>query len=183
MNNVKKVLSTLGGVLLAALLIAALAPKATHGLVAALVQVANTNSSPVPTAEALGTETLLQFSCPSQDAGEPAGILGSAVCYTVPAGKRAVIEQVDGSCNLPKGDGVIALTSIEAGGTAYNLPMQLQPDLGDVFGFDYLYYEFNQPVRIYVDAGGNIAFNSLTSDTKLLASCYFNVSGRLVPTS
>ena len=48
MNLIRKVLTTLGGILLAALLIAALAPKATRGLTAAMVQVVNTNSNPVP---------------------------------------------------------------------------------------------------------------------------------------
>lgn len=48
MNIVKKTVSAVGGIVLAALLIAALAPKATHALVAALVQVANTSANPVP---------------------------------------------------------------------------------------------------------------------------------------
>jgi len=39
MNYMKKAVTTLGGIFLAALLIAAVAPKATHGLVAALVQI------------------------------------------------------------------------------------------------------------------------------------------------
>lgn len=52
MNLVRKAVSALGGILLAALLIAVLAPKTTRGVVAALVQVTNTTSNPVPTLDA-----------------------------------------------------------------------------------------------------------------------------------
>jgi len=48
MNIMRKAVSALGGVFLAALLIAALAPKAARGVAAALVQVANTAANPVP---------------------------------------------------------------------------------------------------------------------------------------
>jgi hypothetical protein len=48
MKYMRKVLSALGGIFLAALLIAALAPKATRAIAAALVQIANTRSAPVP---------------------------------------------------------------------------------------------------------------------------------------
>lgn len=49
MNVMRKAVSALGGIFLAALLIAALAPKATRGVAAALVQVMNTTANPVPT--------------------------------------------------------------------------------------------------------------------------------------
>jgi hypothetical protein len=48
MNVIRKAVSALGGIFLAGLLIAALAPKAARGVVAALVQVANTSANPVP---------------------------------------------------------------------------------------------------------------------------------------
>ena len=49
MNLMRKAATTLGGIFLAVLLIAALAPKATRGIAAALVQVTNTTANPVPT--------------------------------------------------------------------------------------------------------------------------------------
>jgi hypothetical protein len=52
MNVIRKAVSALGGIFLAALLIAALAPKATRGIAAALVQVTNTTANPVPTLDA-----------------------------------------------------------------------------------------------------------------------------------
>jgi len=56
MNVARKALSALGGIFLAALLIATLAPKATHAVAAALVQVTNTTASPVLTIGANATE-------------------------------------------------------------------------------------------------------------------------------
>ena len=49
MKILHRTLTSLGGILLAALLITALAPKAARGVAAALVQVTNTASSAVPT--------------------------------------------------------------------------------------------------------------------------------------
>jgi hypothetical protein len=49
MNLLRKVVTSLGSITLAALLLAALAPKATRGVAAALVQVTNTASNAVPT--------------------------------------------------------------------------------------------------------------------------------------
>jgi hypothetical protein len=48
MKQVRTVLSSFGGIMLAALLITALAPKAARGIASALVQIANTRSAPVP---------------------------------------------------------------------------------------------------------------------------------------
>jgi hypothetical protein len=48
MNIIRKAISTFAGISLAVLLFAALAPKATRGVAAALVQVTNTSANPVP---------------------------------------------------------------------------------------------------------------------------------------
>ncbi len=52
MNFAKLVLMVVGGVAVAGLLGAILTPKAAHGIVATLVQVANTSANPVPTTQA-----------------------------------------------------------------------------------------------------------------------------------
>jgi hypothetical protein len=49
MKIIRKVMTTLGSIFLAALLLAALAPRAARGVAAALVQVTNTTANPVPT--------------------------------------------------------------------------------------------------------------------------------------
>src|SRR5271170_6301852 len=52
MRFAKRFLMVAGAGALAAILAIAIAPKTAHGLAAALVQVANTPSNPVPTADA-----------------------------------------------------------------------------------------------------------------------------------
>jgi len=110
MNLIRKVLTTLGGILLAALLIAALAPKATRGLAAAMVQVVNTPSNPVPYFDVNNpaTEPFDASLCASHNAtvfGEEfscsAGSGAFVVPTTTPDGRavtRAVIEQASGTC-------------------------------------------------------------------------------------
>ncbi len=106
MNLIRKALTTLGGILLAALLIAALAPKATRGIAAALVQVTNTASSPVPNRDVdnPATEPCDASLCNSIFAtGDPCSGVGKTftVPTTTPDGRavaRAVIEQLSGNC-------------------------------------------------------------------------------------
>ena len=52
MNLLRKVVTAVGGFTVIALVIGLAAPKAAHGLVATLVQVANTTSNPVPVSQA-----------------------------------------------------------------------------------------------------------------------------------
>ena len=52
MKLTRKVLSALGAIFLAALLLVALAPRAARGVAAALVLVSNTSANPVPTLDA-----------------------------------------------------------------------------------------------------------------------------------
>jgi hypothetical protein len=101
MNLVRKAFTALGGVFLAAILIAVLAPKVTLGVAAALVQVTNTSANPVPTVSA--------------DANFPyeAGFCAGSVCtvsqssFSVPATtttgvpvKRLVIEDLNANCDV-----------------------------------------------------------------------------------
>lgn len=90
MNLLRKLLSALGGVFLAALLLAALAPRAARGVAAALVQVTNTTSNPVPTISADNpAKHPFQSLCIGQSSS------GDASCtLTVPAGQELVIQGV-----------------------------------------------------------------------------------------
>jgi hypothetical protein len=106
MNLLRKTATTLGGIFFAVLLIAALAPKATRGIAAALVQVTNTASSPVPNRDVdnPATEPFDASLCNSDVAtGDPCSGVGKnfTVPTTTPDGRavaRAVIEQVSGNC-------------------------------------------------------------------------------------
>ncbi len=106
MNIVRKTATTLGGIFFAALLIAALAPKATRGIAAALVQVTNTSANPVPTVAAdspanfpVGVQlcTSNTGECPN-----PSFIVPMTTSTGLPV-KRLVIENVSGTCSLTPG--------------------------------------------------------------------------------
>jgi len=95
MNFIKKAVTTLGGIFLAALLIAALAPKATHGLVAALVQVTNTTANPASTWDA---DHATRIPYQSYEAFAPVFAGGQTLPVSfaqVPAGYRLVIQNIN----------------------------------------------------------------------------------------
>jgi hypothetical protein len=93
MNYIKKAVTTLGGVFLAALLIAALAPKATHGLVAALVQIVPGSTTHVGQNEsqlvALACESAVAYCYEETPAG--GSTCCSATAYVVPSGYTLVV--------------------------------------------------------------------------------------------
>src|ERR1700690_1584767 len=99
MNFAKRILMFVGFVVLAAILTSVLAPKATHALVATLVQVSNTPSSPVPNrdVDSPAHATVVPLGCfaspqPFNGGGTCArrGRGGSA--YSVPGGPRLGFE-------------------------------------------------------------------------------------------
>ena len=111
MNIIRKALTTLGGVLLMALLIAALAPKATRGIAAALVQVTNTASNAVPTFAGPGSfpfgATLCSNTGNTVCGGHPRP--QSSVPLTTSTGAavaRLVIEDVSAQCDMDQGDAI-----------------------------------------------------------------------------
>lgn len=95
MNFIRKAATTLGGIFLAALLIAALAPKATHGLVAALVQVTNTTSNPAVTLDADASTRLPYQSYQTVNTGGGGDEQLNASFPEVPAGYRLVIQNIN----------------------------------------------------------------------------------------
>jgi hypothetical protein len=164
MKILHRTLTSLGGILLAALLITALAPKAARGVAAALVQVTNTASSAVPTEVGPGN-------FPFVAAGVCAEAFANSGCgngqggFTVPATtstgaavKRLVIEDVSASCNVDPGS-TISISVIAP----------LPADSVDVLNRGITQYAFpvtpvsanfavaHSPARIYVDSGTGIA--------------------------
>jgi hypothetical protein len=101
MNTIRKAVTTLGGIFLAVFLIAALAPKATRGVVAALVQVTNTNSNPVPVAVNTPVPFAANLCVQTAESICQSNTNYVLVPSTTPAGlpvKWLVIEQVSGLC-------------------------------------------------------------------------------------
>lgn len=106
MNIVKKSILTLGGIFLAAVLIAALAPKATHGIVAALVQVTNTTADPAVTLDA-DHATRIPYVSTVAGVGPSGACQATANCVfsykPVPAGYRLVVENVSAALQVASG--------------------------------------------------------------------------------
>lgn len=95
MKILKKALTTLGGIFLAALFVAALAPKATHGLVAALVQVSNTVSTPAVAQDvshlaSQNVELLCAEGGPCMNR-----VASTFATYEVPAGQNFVVTDME----------------------------------------------------------------------------------------
>jgi hypothetical protein len=107
MRFAKRVLMVAGAVALAGILGVVIAPKAAHGLVAALVQVANTSTNPVSIYDSGGTRFQADLCDASGAVSVAAGYCGSnnSSSFVVPtvtsAGatvKRLVIDNVGGFC-------------------------------------------------------------------------------------
>jgi hypothetical protein len=132
MNVVRKTATTFGGIFFAVLLIAALAPKATRGIAAALVQVTNTSANPVPvtantTAPFAGTFCVQEL--------DPGACLPNtniiAVPSTNPSGAPVnwlVIEQVSGLCTSDSSSSVVLTPHFTFGVSGNNTAQgEIQP--------------------------------------------------------
>ena len=178
MNLIRKALTTLGGILLVAILIAALAPKATRAVAAALVQITNTSANPVPNrdvdngprqAVSLVAQSNLELAVFQQadDVIE---------AYVVPPGKRLVVDFISGTIRTPAGAHIsdaFLLGSTSTGQYADHL----SPNL--VTAGDFNIYQVSQPIRAYYDAGQEVkASVPLTSGSFALVD--FTLRGYLV---
>lgn len=196
MNSIRKAVTALGGIFLAALLIAALAPKAARGIAAALVQVTNTSSNPVPTVMS-GTpfEAALCHSFGTTQ-GTLCGAQSSS--FVVPsmtaAGapvKRLVVEHFSGICageNTPLiaailvGPFVADAVPNTAATMFHYFPLTLETTgPGPSAGLTEQDYSFGGPTRIYFDPG--VTVNQLTElfvPSNVDALCLAQVEGTLV---
>jgi hypothetical protein len=158
MNLMQKTAKALGGIFFAVLLIVALAPKATRGIAAALVQVTNTTSNPVPNRDLdnisrnLKTLTLLGDS--DHHFGDPT--IFPRTPFVVPAGKRFVALFLSGS--IESTDSVLRgalLTAVGQQSVSDYFPLTLTGTFNS--------YEFFLPISTYSDAGGSVFLNLQTS--------------------
>jgi hypothetical protein len=120
MKLFKRFLMGLGTVLLLALSLQLVAPKAVHAVVSTLVTVANTSSNPVPVAQAKANYINLAYDVNSQGYNELLAD-GTSTPFSIPAGEKLVITDVSWevaclpgvNCNRSAGD----VTVISFGGT------------------------------------------------------------------
>ena len=192
MKLIQKKLAGLGGILLAAILIAALAPKATRGVAAALVQVANTSANPVPNRDIdngprqgvtlvagfVGDTKLL----PLIDAADRFGVTP----YTVPAGKRLLVQFISGQFQTPAGAHIFEATIfgdiLPHPGTGFSqlIPVSetLAPQLLTAGTFNI--YQVSQPVWFYEDAGATLRVDVELTSGNFATNGNFLVRGYLV---
>ena len=185
MNILRRTFTTLGGIFLAALLITALAPKAARGVAAALVQVTNTASNPVPTEDGPGNFPFDASVCAQTGGtfcnGFTQGFLVPLTTSTGAAVKRLVIEDVSATCNEQPGDAVS--TEINVRFPADNVDLLGDGIFRHLFPVTFAGPDFgvaHSPARIYVDAGALVSAMVVgTVATKQDVDCDMYLSGRL----
>jgi hypothetical protein len=155
MKLLKQAMAVLGTVVVIAVLVALVTPKTAHAIVATMVQVVNTAAQPVPT---WGTdndgrsavrlsyyETMAAGDTFSN--GKPLFDATTSAAFTVPAGKRLVVDSLSLFAYPISGQNVFVY--LWNGHSYTALPAIGQ---GTFFGFDY--FQNAIQVRDYVDAGG-----------------------------
>jgi hypothetical protein len=151
MNLIRKAVTALGGIFLAALLIAALAPKAARGIAATLVQVANTTSNPVPNQDVQQpAHHVFTASCTSSLTN---GSIATCSAGAVPAGEEFVIETIsfEGAADATNTRLVPSFSVISAGSaevvtlSSIGDDGLLQPRASE--------FEVTQAARLYADPG------------------------------
>jgi hypothetical protein len=143
----KSLLMGTGGVVLAGLVLAVIAPKAAHAIAATAVQVVNTSSSPVPNLDVERNARVPYQSSVGGGCTTPCTLSFAAV----PAGYRLVAQYFSAYAQSPGNS-----TPVEfrlGGGT----PTFLGPVVNEGFTYDTV---INQPMTAYFDAGTPTAFVS-----------------------
>jgi len=160
MRLLKQALAVVGAVVLVAMMLAVTAPKATHALVAALVEVTNTPAQSIPTwrtdndgrnvvrlyyVETMNAGTY--YSDGGHGAGNQLSDASTASLYTVPSGKRLVIDTVTLFADPLPGQQVNAY--FYNGYTFTAIPAL---DMGNFFGVEH--FQNSIAVHDYVEPGG-----------------------------
>ena len=106
----------------------------------------------------------------------PGGVFQQMGFFTVPAGKRLVIEYVSGQCNLPAGQTfwVQLVTPGSFINTSQSNPASSVNASSATLG---------HVVRKYVDQGATLLVSVFRSDTTGSGSCFVSVEGHLVNTT
>jgi hypothetical protein len=182
MNFAKRVLMFLGSVVLAAALVSVLAPKATHALVATLVQVANTTANPVPNSDVdnPGRATLVVTACNANSTSNDSSSsqIGCISDYTVPGGNRLVIQQVEANCATPTGQSLVQtgmLVSTNGNQFVHQLPLLNEGAYVGIASF-----MNDLAVHFYADPGSTLRFDTYITDTTDKTDCVFTASGYLI---
>jgi hypothetical protein len=164
-----------GGVIMVLLSVVLINPKTVHALAAALVQISNTRSNPVPTQDVdIAARHPYTATC---------NIYGNGgkfqVCYPTPAlptsGYETVIQSVNIALNQDSGNVQPYVTdlSFTTGGNTYQfyVPMLAQGQ-GEWVG--------TQPTAIYADPASYLQCATLFNDSSSYATMFCTVTGYTV---
>lgn len=158
-----------------------ISPRALHAITATLVQVVNTASNPIPVqavpakqavqlsgdllmSDGVATGGTLTFTDPVTNTGN----------YTVPAGKRMVVDSSAGQCTVSAGQKLIwpALYSSTGG-------MSFRTQLDGTWASVQDVYTLAGDAPIYADPGSTVRVKVARYPYVGDASCHFYVSGHL----
>ena len=166
MKLLKQALAALGILMVVAIFVVLVTPKATHAIVATLVQVVNNGSSPVPT---FTVSAQHGFTAQGTCIFDTNTLCSIPSLYTVPAGQTAVIELVSGWCVVP--DGVTSVvSSLNFQFLSFPITVPLMGTTPVSVGTNALVSTFSESGPAYLSGGTSYSF---------LASGYPNVIGFL----
>jgi hypothetical protein len=154
------------------------------------VLVVNSPSEPVPVTGAVSVSNLGDSPLPVRDVDSPGrqpvtaeGSCSGSGCtgtvYTVPAGKRLIVEYASITANIPAGK--VArwrLFTNNAGqqGAELDFPLTQPPVIFGILSQS----TAGQQVRLYAEAGSEVRMNGTTSDNAMPSNYIFSISGYLV---
>lgn len=173
MNHVRKLLSTLGGIFLAALLIAAVAPKAARGVAAALVQIVPGTTTHIGQNESRMVSLFCNAGNEFCNSVDSSGNIATAA-YQVPAGFTLIITDYEYRLSLSSAAGQYLCDNFfNVSGV---LPFLNQPScaLADTGGAAYGKEHFTTGVRV----GSGVTIADFAPANR---EGFANMQGYLVP--
>jgi hypothetical protein len=149
MKILTRMLAAIGSVLLLALSLQLVAPKAVHAVVSTLVTVANTAANPVPVHSVDAAPQLQAFEISSECNSAAFSPCGGQL-MRVPTGLTAVVQDVSGFCSMANVNGAPAPPPSDVAVTAYGGANIIE--LNTVFQYanaGNTTYTFGRPVTLY----------------------------------
>jgi len=175
--------TVLGTIVFTGLVLAALAPKAARSVATELVQVANTSATPVPVEDPARQGVTLVAGGPDVDFSN---WFSQGTTYTVPPGKRLVVEDISGTFNTLTGahigNSYVAASleeySTNGSTTAGSVAQQIVPQL--VTQGNYNIYKFSQKTWFYSDPQQKLHLGIDTTGGSEVTGVVVNLQGHLV---
>jgi hypothetical protein len=176
MQFAKRLLMGVGAVVMVAALVVLASPKTVRAVVATLIRDADNP----------GRATQVSANCNATTQNDFATSITCSPFYTVPAGDRLVIQQVDTTCFTPQGNSVVDTRLIVEPGNvsppgnpiSHNITLVNEGVDGEFVNAISL--AGSQSVNYFADPGSTLAFSGFTGDTTGSTVCTMQFSGYLI---